>query len=114
MASFNPVLVFGLLANASEGNYSRLMTDLPENVDLRFLATMMQRMDVRLDSIDIRLHGLDKRMDGLEVRMDGLEVRMSTLETAVTRLADISSKTIDAVVQLGKSMDQIKETSTII
>ncbi len=104
------------------------MTDLPENVDLKFLATLMLRMDVRLDGMDTRLDGMDKRlealdgrmdrfegrMDHFEIRMGGFEGRMSSLEIAVTRLAEVGSKTIDAVVQLAKSVDQIKETSAII
>ncbi|MDZ4792151.1 MAG: hypothetical protein SGJ17_13255 [Hyphomicrobiales bacterium] len=35
------------------------MTDLPENVDLKFLATIMLRMDARLD-------GMSKRFDLME------------------------------------------------
>ncbi len=57
--------------------------EIPENVDLRFVAAQLKRvLDNQKDAAQ-RFEGVDRRFDGVDLRFDGVDRRLSEMEVAM-------------------------------
>jgi len=64
--------------------------EIPENVDLRFVAAQLKRVldnqkdaAQRFDATDRRFDGVAQRFDGVDRRLDGVDRRLSEMEVAM-------------------------------
>ncbi len=78
------------------------MTELPENIDLRFLATQMQRGFARVD----------ERFEKIDQRFEKIDQRFEKIEQSIAELTVAAIRTEQHIMR--KDIDQIKETESII
>ena len=67
--------------------------EIPENIDLRFIASQLRRVldnqkdaTQRLDAMDQRFNGVDNRFDAMDRRFDGVDRRLSEMEVALAAM----------------------------